>query len=194
MDQQSGVGHVDWTLDTVVQSLAFNPDRKFIQVEQAFFQMWWRRQTQRTRALVRRLVDDGQLEFVNGGWCMHDEATTHFVDMIDQTALGHRYIREQFEKYPRVGWQIDPFGHSSVQASLMTAEMGFDGLFFARADYQDIYERRANKSMEMVWRASKSLGKTAETFAGILHAHYMPPPTFDFEDVARTPSIQTTPV
>lgn len=54
---------------------------------------------------------------------MHDEASTYYVDMIDQTALGHRYIRDQFGQFPRVGWQIDPFGHSAVQASLLTAEV-----------------------------------------------------------------------
>jgi alpha-mannosidase len=35
-----------------------------------------------------------------------------------------------------VGWQIDPFGHSSTQASLMSTLVGFDALFFGRSDYQ----------------------------------------------------------
>jgi hypothetical protein len=37
--------------------------------------------------------------------------------------------------------------------------MGFDGLFFARADYQDINKRSNSKSMEMIWKASANLGK-----------------------------------
>lgn len=56
---------------------------------------------------------------------MHDEATCHYIDMIDQTTLGHRAIKEQFNKVPRAGWQIDPFGHSAVQAYLLGAEVHY---------------------------------------------------------------------
>lgn len=55
--------------------------------------------------------------------CMHDEAAVHYIDMIDQTTLGHRYIKEEFGLIPRIGWQIDPFGHSAVQAYLLGAEV-----------------------------------------------------------------------
>jgi alpha-mannosidase len=39
--------------------------------------------------------------------------------MLDQTSLGHAFIVENFglAALPRVGWQLDPFGHSAVQAS-----------------------------------------------------------------------------
>jgi hypothetical protein len=36
--------------------------------------------------------------------------------------------------------------------------MGFDGLFFGRADYQDRSTRRTARTMEMVWKASANLG------------------------------------
>lgn len=55
---------------------------------------------------------------------MHDEATVHYIDMIDQTTLGHKFIKEEFGQIPRIGWQIDPFGHSAVQAYLLGAEVG----------------------------------------------------------------------
>lgn len=55
---------------------------------------------------------------------MHDEASTHYIDTIDQTTLGHRYIKKQFNKVPRIGWQIDPFGHSAAQGYLLAAEVG----------------------------------------------------------------------
>ncbi|KAL5724487.1 alpha-mannosidase [Ranunculus cassubicifolius] len=67
-----------------------------------------------TRALrfIKQLVNSAQLEFINGGMCMHDEASPHYIDMIDQTTLGHRFIKQEFDVTPRVGWQMNPFGHS----------------------------------------------------------------------------------
>ncbi|MCI19775.1 lysosomal alpha-mannosidase-like, partial [Trifolium medium] len=88
----------------------------------AFFQRWWRAQSDFVQKTVKQLVNSGQLEFINGGMCMHDEAATHYIDMIDQTTLGHRFIKDEFGITPRIGWQIDPFGHSAVQAYLLGAE------------------------------------------------------------------------
>lgn len=39
--------------------------------------------------------------------------------------------------------------------------MGFDGLFFARDDYQDKDTRTKAKTLEMVWKASANLGLEA---------------------------------
>jgi len=37
--------------------------------------------------------------------------------------------------------------------------MGFDGLFFGRAAYEDMRTRHNAKTMEMVWKASANLGE-----------------------------------
>ncbi len=150
-------------------------------IEQAFFQRWWREQPEERRQLTRRLVANGQLSFANGGWCMHDEAAAHYVDMVDQTTLGHRFIHDEFDGYtPTTGWQLDPFGHSATQAALLSAEAGFDALFFGRLDYQvgtsrraphvrrwliktqDLANRLNTSACEFVWRASPSLGADAQ--------------------------------
>lgn len=57
-----------------------------------------------------------------------------------------------------MGWQIDPFGHSREQASLF-AQMGYDGLFFGRLDYQDKLHRLGAQQGEMVWKGSPNLGR-----------------------------------
>ncbi|KAL0351207.1 UNVERIFIED_CONTAM: Alpha-mannosidase [Sesamum radiatum] len=121
---------------------------------------------------------------------MHDEATTHYIDMIDQTTLGHRFIKEEFGVTPRVGWQIDPFGHSAVQAYLLGAELGFDSLFFGRIDYQDRTKRKTEKSLEVIWQGSKSLGSSAQIFAGAFPENYEPPSGFYFEVNDASPIVQ----
>ena len=52
------------------------------------------------------------------------------------TPSGCRFLNETFGFRPRVGWQVDPFGHSNTQASLMAGFLGFDAMFFGRSDYQ----------------------------------------------------------
>ena len=158
--------HVQHILTSVVAGLRRVPERKFTYVEQAYFQRWWSEQSDDIRAATRQLVHSGQLEFANGGWCMHDEATTHYIDMIDQTTLGHTYIREQFGEAakPTIGWQLDPFGHSATQAALLSAEVGFEALFFGRIDYQDHDLRVASKDLQFVWAPSPSLGPQAAVY------------------------------
>ncbi|GKV26018.1 hypothetical protein SLEP1_g35380 [Rubroshorea leprosula] len=177
-------------LDSLVPALLADKNRKFIYVEQAFFQRWWRDQSEEVQNVVRQLVSSGQLEFINGGMCMHDEAATHYIDMIDQITLGHQFIKSEFGVTPRIGWQIDPFGHSAVQAYLLGAEVGFDSLFFGRIDYQDSIKRKRDKSLEVVWRGSKSLGSSSQIFAGAFPNHYDPPSGFYFEVNDDSPIVQ----
>ncbi|TYZ68389.1 hypothetical protein PybrP1_003372 [[Pythium] brassicae (nom. inval.)] len=173
--------NVQYILDTTVQELMENPDRQFMFVEQAFFQRWWGEQGSKTKAVVRELVAQGRLDLsVNGGWVMHDEATPHYAAMVDQTAYGHRLLRDEFNVTPRIGWQIDPFGHSATHGSLLSAGVGFDALYFARIDYQDYAARKAAQDLEFVWRSSKSRGAHSQVFTGEIIDHYGPPHAFDY--------------
>ncbi|OWF45655.1 lysosomal alpha-mannosidase-like [Mizuhopecten yessoensis] len=178
--QRAGVQYI---LDAVIPELIKDPNKRFIYVEMAFFARWWRQQGDSMRHTVKRLVNQGQLEFILGGWCMNDEASTHYNAIIDQHTLGFEFLRHNFGDCgrPRVAWQIDPFGHSREQASLF-AQMGFDGLFFGRLDYQDKFVRAISKTMEMVWKGSPSnLKKTSDLFTGALFRGYGPPKGFCFD-------------
>ena len=179
--------NVRMILDTVVTSLAQDPARKFTYVEQAFFQRWWRELSPARQAATKALVAGGQLNFVNGGWCMHDEAATHYVAMVDQTTLGHRLLKEEFGDggVPTVQWQLDPFGHSATHAALLSAEAGMDALFFGRIDYQDRGLRTdpTNKAAEFLWTPSPSLGSDARVFTGLsgeYGGNYGPPAGFNW--------------
>ncbi|KAM6940660.1 lysosomal alpha-mannosidase [Xenentodon cancila] len=190
--QHAGVQYI---LDSVVDQLVKNPDRRFIYVETAFFYRWWKQQTSDMQQTVTQLVNEGRLEFVNGGWCMSDEAATHYSAVIDQMTLGLKFLNDTFGLCgrPRVAWHIDPFGHAREHASLF-AQMGFDGFFFGRLDYQDRARRMMDKEQELLWRASDSLPPpVADLFTGILPNGYNPPEGFCWDQLCDDPPIRDDP-
>uniref|UniRef100_A0A8C5FED1 Lysosomal alpha-mannosidase n=1 Tax=Gadus morhua TaxID=8049 RepID=A0A8C5FED1_GADMO len=190
--QHAGVQYI---LDSVVGQLLQNPERRFIYVETAFFYRWWKNQPPSMQKAVRQLVDQGRLEFVNGGWCMSDEATTHYSAVIDQMTLGLRFLNDTFGPCgrPRVAWHIDPFGHAREHAS-MFAQMGYDGFFFGRLDYQDRTNRIRTLEQELLWRASESLEPPyADLFTGILPNGYNPPKGFCWDQSCDDAPIMDDP-
>uniref|UniRef100_A0A671T4V8 Alpha-mannosidase n=1 Tax=Sinocyclocheilus anshuiensis TaxID=1608454 RepID=A0A671T4V8_9TELE len=190
--QHAGVQYI---LDSVIDQLQQDPARRFIYVETAFFYRWWKQQSQNTRRIVTQLVNEGRLEFINGGWCMSDEATTHYSAVIDQMTLGLQFLNETFGECgrPRVAWHIDPFGHAREHASIF-AQMGYDGFFFGRLDYQDKARRMKTKEMEMLWRASESLTlPLADLFTGVLPNGYNPPEGFCWDQSCNDAPIRDDP-
>ena len=121
--QQADVRRI---ISSVVDELSKDPKRTFVYAEMAFFSRWWKEQDASTRANVRALVVDGRLSFVNGGWCMHDEATAHFADMVQQTALGHEFIRANFgvEALPRGGGSLTRSGTARCRPRIWARESG----------------------------------------------------------------------
>lgn len=59
--------------------------------ESGFFFRWWREQPAFVHEQVRQVVNNGQLEFIGGGWVQNDEAATYYQATIDQVkGLLHR--------------------------------------------------------------------------------------------------------
>ncbi|KAH8410106.1 hypothetical protein KR009_006063 [Drosophila setifemur] len=172
---------VQYILDNVVTELIHDSKRRFIQVETAFFAKWWKEQSQTMRQVVKKLVNEGRFEFTGGAWSMNDEAAVNYQGVIDQFTLGLKFLNETFGACarPRVGWQIDTFGHSREQAAIF-AHMGFDGQFFSRMDHNDKDTRLENLSMEMIWDASESLSGV-NLFSGMLYNFYSDTPGFCFD-------------
>jgi lysosomal alpha-mannosidase len=71
---------------------------------------------------------------------MNDEASTHYNSIIDQHSLGAQFLRDQFGECgrPKIGWQIDPFGHSRELASLF-AQVNFFVKAFAFHERMTLY-------------------------------------------------------
>jgi hypothetical protein len=53
-------------------------------------------------------------------------------------------------------------GHYLSYVLEFLLQLGFDSLFFARIDYQDRAKRLNEKSLEIVWQGSKSLGSSSQ--------------------------------
>lgn len=176
---------IQYVLDAIVRSLSENPDRRFSFAEMSFFTRWWHQQNQDIRSLVNDLIRDERLNFINGGFVQHDEAAAHYVAMIDQTTRGHLFLKNTFNVTPTIGWQIDPFGHSSTQAGLLGASLGFDAFFFGRADHQDMALRQERKQLEIIWQGTGDhypSTNSGDVFVGnFASGNYGPPAGFWWE-------------
>lgn len=96
----------------------------------AFFSKWWKEQSQENKDRFKKLLEDKQFEFVNGGWSLNDELVSHYEDIITNMMKGHEFLRLEFEITPKIAWHLDQFGHSLNQAALFK-QMGFDYFVFA---------------------------------------------------------------
>ncbi|EDV58294.1 lysosomal alpha-mannosidase [Drosophila erecta] len=172
---------VQYILDSVVTQLLQDSKRRFIQVETAFFAKWWNVQSETTKRAVTKLVNEGRFEFTGGAWSMNDEAAVNYQAVIDQFTVGLKFLDDTFGACgrPRVGWQIDTFGHSREQAAIF-AHMGYDGQFFSRMDHNDKDARMNNLAMEMIWDASESMSGVS-LFSGMLYNFYSDTPGFCFD-------------
>lgn len=94
-----------------------------------------------------------------------------------------------------MGWQLDPFGHSAVQASHLGSGVGFEAVFFGRADRDDVEARVERGAMEFTWRGSPSLGPRADVKGFILsrYGNYGPPPGHCYDQVCADPVWQDNP-
>ena len=100
--------------DSLLKSLNKNNERTFTVSDIYYFNKWYANLQEIEKLEIRKLVSSGRIEFVNGGWVMHDEATTNYNQILDQIRLGVEFLLREFKVRPRVAWQLDPFGHSNT--------------------------------------------------------------------------------
>ncbi|KAG5862675.1 hypothetical protein JTB14_006632 [Gonioctena quinquepunctata] len=165
---------VQYIFDSVLQALTRSPERRYIQVETAFFWKWWTKQTEKKRNLFKQFVDNGQIEMVGGGWSMNDEACVNYQSTINQFTWGLRLLNDSLGECgrPKIGWQIDPFGHSREQASIFK-QLGYDAIFFVRLSQDDRDARKATKDLEFMWRSNDNYD-SSEIFTSIMDSYYGP--------------------
>lgn len=117
--------------DVMLNKLAQHPDMRMVWAETVFLALWYDQASVESRISLKKLVDNGQLDLVTGGWVMPDEASTHYYSIIDQLIEGHQWLARNLGAKPRINWSIDPFGHSGTVPYLWRLT-NFDGMVIQR--------------------------------------------------------------
>ena len=154
----------------MVVSLSNNKDRKFSYVEMSFFKKWYDTQTEKIKQKVKDFIKEGRLEIINGGWVMHDEAGTYYKHLIDNMRIGLKFLKEEFNITPKIGWFIDPFGHSSATSHILS-QMNFEKIVLTRIDYLEKKYRIENHNLEFNY---DPFGTGQNIFTHISYHHYNP--------------------
>lgn len=160
-------------LDTIVDTLSKDVRRKFIWEEMSYLERWWRDSSKARKESFSKLVRNGQLEIVGGGWVMNDEANSHYFAIIEQMIEGNLWLNETVGVIPKNSWAIDPFGYSSTMAYLLR-RMGFENMLIQRTHYELKKELAQHKNLEYVWRQSWDAEETTDIFV-----HMMPFYSYD---------------
>ncbi|KAI4347652.1 hypothetical protein L6164_008444 [Bauhinia variegata] len=160
-------------LNTIVETLSKDTRRKFIWEEMSYLERWWRDATDVQKESFIKLVKNGQLEIVGGGWVMNDEANSHYFAIIEQMTEGNMWLNDTIGFVPKNSWAIDPFGYSPTMAYLLR-RMGFDNMLIQRTHYELKKELSWHKNLEYIWRQSWDAGESTDMFV-----HMMPFYSYD---------------
>eukprot|EP01018_Ginkgo_biloba_P022636 Gb_26182 [translate_table: standard] len=160
-------------LDTIIRALLKDSRRKFIWEEMSYLERWWRDASALDREKLIKLVKNGQLEIVGGGWVMNDEANSHYFAIIEQMMEGNMWLKDTIGVVPKNAWAIDPFGHSPTMAYLLR-RMGFKNMLIQRTHYEVKKELALHKNLEFMWRQSWDTQENTDIFC-----HMMPFYSYD---------------
>eukprot|EP01113_Clastostelium_recurvatum_P010815 TRINITY_DN15431_c0_g1_i10.p1 TRINITY_DN15431_c0_g1~~TRINITY_DN15431_c0_g1_i10.p1 ORF type:complete len:646 (-),score=120.32 TRINITY_DN15431_c0_g1_i10:869-2806(-) len=173
-------------LTQVFHHVSADQNKKFSWSEIVFFKRWWLEQSPATQLQFKKLVEDKRIEFIGAGWVQNDEAIAYYNSVIDQLTEGHQFILDTFGITPKIAWQIDPFGPSTV-TPILFQEAGYRYLVLNRVDERAKTVFRAppvdipgsgnlirEKRFEFWWQASKSLPES-RLFSHILNTFYTSP-------------------
>lgn len=175
-------------LDTVVEALQADPTKRFVWEEVSFFSLWWGQASEEQKDAVKKLQSTGQLEFIGGGWVMHDEADTSVRGILNQMTEGLEFLEEELGVRPQAGWHIDPFGHSLFTPELYSL-LGYRAFVLNRIPDPLKQEMKENKGLEFFWRNPYS---NLSIFAHVLDSHYSTPVILGFTTEEKAKSFADT--
>ncbi|XP_028162979.1 alpha-mannosidase 2-like [Ostrinia furnacalis] len=108
-------------ISNIVKKLQFYNKLTFTWNEVSHLSQWWKRTSQKSRSVLRKLVKSGRLEITTGGWVQSDEASTHLFGLVHQLIEGHQWLKNHLNYTPKVGWLTDSVTHSPTMPYLLSA-------------------------------------------------------------------------
>ena len=138
-------------LDNMLRKLHLYDDLTFIWAEMVYFSRWFEELNDIQQDQLLLLVNSGRLELVTGGWVMPDEASTHYVSVIDQLMEGHLWIQENLKVSPNNSWSVDPFGHSGTMPYLLR-KSGINNMVIQRIHQATKGALVKNAGLEFLWK------------------------------------------
>lgn len=144
---------VESIINNVIDAMEDNIDFKFNFIEISFLSMWWENASLLRKNKLTNFIEEGRLEIVNGGWIMPDEAITDYISLVNQLSLGHEWLKNNIptHKTPKVSWNLDSFGGSSVWAHILQ-KSGIKNIASQRYHYAIKKHFALNQNMEFIWK------------------------------------------
>lgn len=122
-----------YIFNTMLELLQEDPSLKYSWAEIYFLSRYLTEYPQK-KPIVQKLINEKRLEIVGGGWVQNDEALPDYELALRQMETGFEYLRTELNVTKiKTGWQLDPFGHSSLTAALWE-KMGFESLVISRVE------------------------------------------------------------
>ena len=170
-------------INSVLQALVQDKNKTFVWEEVSFLSRWWQDASEDQKSQMKQLAASGQLEFIGGGWVMHDEADTSVYGILNQISVGLDFLEGNLGVRPSVEWHIDPFGHSIFMPELYSL-LGYKAVIINRIPDHIKQQMKIDKGLEFQWRSPFS---NRTIFTHVLDSHYSTPAISGFttEDKAN---------
>jgi hypothetical protein len=149
---------------------------------------WWDDADEVQKQAIKNLLQAKQLEFIGGGWVMHDEAVNNAYTIVNQLSLGLKFLNETLEVRPKYEWHIDPFGHSLMMPELYES-LQYNAIILNRIPNPLKQKMKGTKSLEFHW---KSPYTNSLIFTHVLGQHYSTPSMIGLTMAEKAASLVKT--
>ena len=137
-------------LDTVLDQLKANPSYTFVWSEVWFIKKWYNNLQNEDQSFFKKLIKEKRFEILTGSMIEVDEATSHYMGILDQLHEGRKWLHSTFDITIDSAWSLDSFGHSSALTYILY-HSGIEYLYIQRTHYAMKEYLNLKKEGEFLW-------------------------------------------